>query len=212
MVPAKAKSAAPERQTDPRRESILNAAFCVIMERGYERASTLDIATRAKVSKRELYALFQSKQDIFTECIAARAERMRRPLALPAPQDRATFLAVLTGFASTFLRELGSPAVIAVYRLAALEAERSPQVAQALETAGREANRAALIELLKSAQSCGFVGQGDPSAMATEFFSLLVGDLLVRLILRVTDPPSAKEIDRRVRVAADALMRLHPKT
>jgi hypothetical protein len=120
-------------------------------------------------------------------------------------------MAVLTGFASTFLRELCSPAVVAVYRLAALEAERSPQVAKALDTAGRDASRSALIHLLKRAQSSGFIGVGDPLAMATEFFSLLVGDLLVRLILRVTEPPSSKEIDRRVRVAIDALLRLHPK-
>jgi len=215
MVPTKEKSAAkmsaPESETDLRRKAILDAAFCVIMERGYERTSTLDIATRAKVSKRELYALFDSKQDIFTACIAARAARMRRPLALPAPQDQSTFVTLLIDFASTFLREICSPSVVAVYRLAAIEAERSPQVAKALDTAGRDTNRSALIDLLKRAQSSGFVGPGDPSTMATEFFSLLVGDLLVRLILRVTDAPSPKEIDQRVRVATDALLRLHPK-
>jgi AcrR family transcriptional regulator len=181
------------------------------MERGYARTSTLDIATRAKVSKRELYLLFDSKQAILTACIAARAERMRRPLALPAPQDRRTLDAVLTSFGSTFLRELCHPAVVAVYRLAAIEAERSPQVAQALDTAGRRTNRRALIDLLRHAQSSGILAAGDPSAMASEFFALLLGDLLLRLILRVTDLPTSGEIDRRTRAAVDALLRLHGK-
>ncbi|MBV8653445.1 MAG: helix-turn-helix transcriptional regulator, partial [Alphaproteobacteria bacterium] len=52
------------------------------MERGYAGASTLEIATRAKVSKRELYALFGNKQGILTALISSRATRMRQPLAL----------------------------------------------------------------------------------------------------------------------------------
>jgi hypothetical protein len=34
---------------DPRRGAILNAAFCLLMQHGYERTSTRDIASRAKV-------------------------------------------------------------------------------------------------------------------------------------------------------------------
>ena len=37
------------------------AAFAALMEKGYARTSTLEIATRARVSKRELYAEFGSK-------------------------------------------------------------------------------------------------------------------------------------------------------
>jgi len=44
------------------RGRIIEAAFAVLMERGYAGASTIEIATRAKVSKRDLYALFGSKQ------------------------------------------------------------------------------------------------------------------------------------------------------
>src|ERR1700724_3861662 len=39
------------------RERILEAAFAAFMKSGYATASTLEIATRARVSKRELYAL-----------------------------------------------------------------------------------------------------------------------------------------------------------
>jgi AcrR family transcriptional regulator len=196
---------------DPRREVILNAAFALLMQRGYERTSTLDIATRAKVSKRELYQFFDSKQAILTACIAARAERMRRPLALPAPQDREALLAVLTGFGSTFLRELCQPAVVAVYRLAAIEAERSPEVARALDSAGRETNRKALIDFVGRAQSSGLLEAGDPAVIASDFFALVMRDLPLRLVLRVTEPPKPEEIDRRARAAAAALLRLHGK-
>jgi len=42
-------SSALQAPSDPRRDSILDAAFTVMMERGYDRTSTLDIASAAKV-------------------------------------------------------------------------------------------------------------------------------------------------------------------
>jgi AcrR family transcriptional regulator len=191
------------------RARILNAAFQVLMERGYAGAGTLEIATRAKVSKRELYALFGSKQGILMELIAERAARMRQPLALPEVRDRAGLAETLVRFGTAILREACQPAVMAVYRLAVAESDRSPEVAQALNTAGREANRSALIELLARAQSCGLLDCGEPPAMAAQFFALLWGDLLVRLLLRVTDPPAPAEIESRARAATETLLRLH---
>ena len=38
------------------RERILEAAFAAFMKNGYATTSTLEIATRARVSKRDLYA------------------------------------------------------------------------------------------------------------------------------------------------------------
>jgi AcrR family transcriptional regulator len=57
----------------PRQRAILAAAFSVLMDQGYAGASTLEIATRAKVSKRELYAEFGSKQGILEALIATTA-------------------------------------------------------------------------------------------------------------------------------------------
>src|SRR5947208_2434648 len=152
---------------DPRREAILGATFTLLMQRGYERTSTLDIATRAKVSKRELYQLFESKQAILSACIAARAARMRRPLSLPAPQDHRAFVAVLTSFGSTFLREITHPTVVAVYRLAAIEAERSQEVARTLDTAGRQPNRPPYTDLFRPAQGSAPAAAAAPPAVGS---------------------------------------------
>ncbi|HKV14836.1 MAG TPA: helix-turn-helix domain-containing protein, partial [Reyranella sp.] len=66
----------------------MEAAFAVLMERGYARASTLEIATRAKVSKRELYTLFGDKRGVLVEMVARRAARMHQALSLPPAADR----------------------------------------------------------------------------------------------------------------------------
>jgi len=49
--------------------------------------------------------------------------------------------------------------VIATFRLAIAEATGSPEIAQALDVAGRGATRGALAGLLAKAQSIGLIGQ-----------------------------------------------------
>src|SRR6266436_9369000 len=120
----------------PVRQRILEAAFSAFMERGFAETSTLEIATRARASKRELYAHFGSKQDMLVACISERAKRLQMPEDLPMPHDRATLAAALTAFGTQMLREISDPTVIAVFRLAIAEAVRAPEVARALNDIG----------------------------------------------------------------------------
>ena len=62
---------------------------------------------------------------------------------------------------------------------------------------------------MAKAKAAGLLGRGDPEAMAGHFFSLLMGDLMNRLLLGVIEPPSAKEIARRAEAATSALLALH---
>jgi len=197
---------------DPRYERIVAAASALLGERGYSSISTLDIANGARVSKRELYRLFDNKEAIIQACVARRVERMRIPLADAAPTDRGTLVASLSGFGMAVLHELSDPTVLALYRLAVTESDQSPRLAAALDTSGRHAIREVLTRLLARAQANEAIGPGDPSAMSSEFFGLLWGDLLVRLILGVAKRPTPRECQRRARLAVDALLRLHPST
>lgn len=195
----------------PARERIFGAAFAAFRERGYTGASTLEIATRAKVSKRELYALFDNKQALLTACITERSKQMRLPLELPAPSDRKSLGATLTAFGAALLRGVCDANVLAVYRLAIAESELSPEIARVLDGSGRAANQAALTEFLTTAKARGLI-DGDPAMMTSCFVGLLWRDLLVRLLLRVTDPPTAEEMEQRAADAAEMLLTLHPES
>ena len=59
------------------RARILDAAFAAFMKNGYAATSTLEIATRARVSKREIYATVGNKQEMLIACISERARRLR---------------------------------------------------------------------------------------------------------------------------------------
>src|ERR1700704_3538696 len=58
------------------RARILDAASAAFMKSGYARTSTLEIATRARVSKRELYALVGNKREMLIACIGEGAPRL----------------------------------------------------------------------------------------------------------------------------------------
>ncbi len=195
----------------PLRERILEAAFCAFMENGYAGTSMLEIATRAKVSKREIYAVCEDKAALLRDAIADRAQHMRLALELPAPKGRGALAATLAAFGTALLRGVCNPAVRAVYWLAISEAGNAPEVARLLDKVGRGASRAALAQTLAQAQADGLVGAGDPAAMAVDFVALLWGDLLLQLLLRIADPPTPQALEQQARQATDKFLKLYPK-
>ena len=190
------------------RARILDAAFAAFMERGYAASSTLEIATRARVSKRELYALVGNKQEMLVACISARARRLQAPADLPVPHDRETLAQVLAALGTQLVREITDPTVIAVFRLAIAEAVHAPEVAQALDSIGRETSRAALRQIMARAQASGLL-IGRPAELAEQFGGLLWGNLMVSLLLGVAERPNSREVAARARDATAAFLQLH---
>ena len=187
---------------------IIGVAFEAFVKNGYAGTSTLEIARRAKISKRDLYANFPNKQAVLLACISNRAARMRLSPDLPVPRSRDVLARVLLDFGAIVIREVSQPAVMAIYRLAISEAEHSPDVA-AILNASRLANRNALAELLGRAKAYGILGPGDPQQMMEQFYGLLLGDLILSRLLGAVGTPHPDEIDQRARVATDAFLKLH---
>jgi AcrR family transcriptional regulator len=190
------------------RERVLQAAFAAFMEKGYIRTSTLEIAKRAKVSKRDLYQICDDKPTLLREAISHRAQRMRLPLDLAPATDRKALAATLCAFGTATLRGLCDPAVRAVFRLVISETVPAPEVARALER-GRTASRVALAQTFARAQANGLVGKGDPAIMATDFLALLTGDLMMQMLLRVTEPPPLSTVEQKAREATEKFLRLY---
>lgn len=178
------------------------------MELGYAQASTLKIATRAQVSKRELYAFFGTKQAMLTACIADRVGRMRLPSELTVPGRRDELASMLARLGATVLREVTQPGVVAVFRLAIMEAQRAPEVAATLESARRSV-RGVISQVTENARSAGLIDKHAPQDMDVRFLALLWDDLLVSLLLRLREAPGNAEINRRAKRAADDFLMLY---
>src|SRR5271154_4581006 len=103
-MPTVVLSTGPEEGDEEKRARIVDAAFAAFMKRGYAATSTLEIATGARVSKRELYARVGNKQEMLIACISARARRLQVPADFPVPHDRRTLAHVLTSCGTQLLR------------------------------------------------------------------------------------------------------------
>jgi AcrR family transcriptional regulator len=187
---------------------VLYAAFSLFREHGFSSTSMLDIVTRARISKRDLYALFKNKHAVLAACISEHTEQMRRTLDIttPVPETRDALTKLLVEFGVSILKTVCHPNALTVFRLAIAESDRAPEVARTLDSSGREANQKALSELIRNAQSLGLIGAGDPAVLTARYITVLWGDLLIRLLMRVREAPTEREIVARARAATEMLM------
>lgn len=193
-----------------RRRAILIAAVKVLMEKGYAHASTLEIATRARVSKRELYALVGNKDEMLAICVARRGSRMRLPEGFRQPADRASLEGALTKYGATMLRELLDPDVVEVFRLGIAEAKRSASIAKSLSEGGRGPARAALERLLESARAANLLREAEMDDLIRHFDAFLGWTtLMVWILIGLEKPPTARQIDRRAQEAAAMFLQIH---
>lgn len=209
----KTKRIRPRRGTADEAEvrvRILDAAFAAFMAKGYAASSTLEIATRARVSKRELYALVGNKEEMLVSCISNRAKRFQVPAELPEPRDCAGLQRLLVAFGVQLLREISDPAVVGMFRLAIAEAARAPEVARALTSIGGKAVDAALEKIMRGACDAALL-DGHPAELAEQFWGLLWGGLQVGLLLGADARPAPDEIAARAEAAADLFLRIHPR-
>jgi AcrR family transcriptional regulator len=191
------------------RERILGAAFHSIAENGFAGASTLDIASRAQVSKRELYTLFDTKDDILLACIAERASAISDSLKLPEAGSREVLKEVLRAFGYRLLKGTTRPNVITAFRFAVARSQDLPEAARIIDKNGRRASRAALARLLEHAIAQGLLRPVEVDKMVRTYFGLVWADLQVGLLLGVAKAPTDAEMQGLAGEAASAFLALY---
>lgn len=208
MTKKKAATTQRDEARAARRKAILEAAGAVFFERGFEAATTLEIAKRARTSKRALYDLFGSKDVLLAALIRESSKQMEAPLELRAPQSRDALLETLRQFGRRFLEQLFHPHRTAMYRLAIAEMFRSGKVARGLEDAGRRPVVAALQRMLVVAGENGLLRPADVELLTTAFFGILIGGIHTQVLLGLEEDAVPKAIQHRVDQAVEVLARL----
>src|ERR1019366_7741066 len=188
-----------------RRNAILDAAREVFGERGYHQATTLEIAARAKTSKRALYELFGSKSGIVKAIIGERVRNMRQPFDMRPPASRDEFFTILKRFGVSFMTELMAPPTVAMYRLAIAESAHSAELGAALYEAGRLAITHAVRGLFAEAVARKWVEFVDVHDAVGAYMYTLMGDVLVRLLLSAQKAPRRSELLKRAKLGVDVV-------
>jgi AcrR family transcriptional regulator len=192
---------------EERRSAILAAAAAIFAERGFHGARTADVAKRAAISKRDLYAAFPSKEDLLAGLIAEGTTTMTAPLALAKPQTRAAFYAALEAFGHEFLAKQLSLPRLTLLRLMIARAAENPDRAGDPDAAVRESVWTALAAFFAAAVEAGLVRfMPPPGDAAGAFLCILQGDAVMRALLDPAFRASSAECTARVSEALGTVM------
>lgn len=117
------------RRGDALREHILFTAKEVFLELGFERASMDVVSTRAKTSKRSLYAHFESKEKLYLAVIELVRGLFLNQLKTPSDY-RGKPAEALTRFCARYLEILLHESAIQMCRISMAETSRFPEGAR----------------------------------------------------------------------------------
>jgi AcrR family transcriptional regulator len=198
------------------REVILDAAFELLVERGYRRTTMAAVAERAGSSKETLYAWFGSKQGLFTALIRRQAEAANQAVAAAmdggaAPDPAAT----LTAFATNLLRLLLGERSVALNRAAVAElgdarpdgGEPAGELAAVLLAQGRHRTGPMVEAYLARLAAAGQLRIDDPAEAFQLLYGLVVRDLQIRVLLG-EPPPEPAALAAQARTAVERFLAL----
>lgn len=200
-----------ERQ-EARRREIEAAAFEVVSEVGYRRASMLQIAKRAQASNQTLYAWYGNKAGLFRAIIEANGRAVRDLLqeALAADRDP---LATLEALGPALLRFTADAKAIAINRAAIADAAETGVLAHAIEEVARGTVFPLVSALMHRLGASGHVRlDAGPGDAAEAYVSLLFGEIRLRQAFGALGPLCEVEIARRAARAKTLILRLYRLT
>lgn len=172
------------RQSDRKRQVILDAAYSLFREKGFEGASMSEICARAGGSKGTIYNYFDSKEKLFVDCMFRIAERYLDAVfcELVSPTDDVRL--ALQTFGERYLRAVCAPEMVSARRLAISEADRAGIGPQFHEKLIRV--RQNVTAFLSAAMASGALSGGDAVLAARQLRALLEAELFESLLLCAT--------------------------
>ena len=192
-----------------RRAQIEAAAFEVLEEVGYKKASMLQIAKRAKASNETLYAWYGNKQALFSALIETNAKSVHDILeaAISGQSDLGT---ALDRAARLLLQFTATEKAIIVNRAAVTDALETGILAKAIEQNARQVMYRLLGDLMaKLEASQVYEFDGGTEQAVSVFSNLLIGELQMQQSLGSVSPLTPDDIDTRSKQACHLFDRLY---
>lgn len=166
-----------QRSDDEERRRIIAIARDLFLDVGYG-ATTMDaVAARCGVSKKTLYRLFPAKTDLFGAMVA---DHRRTMLALPRPDDDLSPAEALAAIFHLDIGEAENRERLAFIRLATADADRFPEIGEAITLEGAEPARRLLAGWLARQQERGALRPFPPETASRMLMDMVFAVLVKR--------------------------------
>jgi AcrR family transcriptional regulator len=197
--PKRPRKTKAEAATPPRLLALLEAAEDIFLAKGYHTATMDDVAKAAGMSKKTVYALIQSKAELFGALLTHHQSLMQ----FPTPEPGWTLQDILSANLLCLARFLLSASQIAILRLIMAEYTHSPDLGRVfLRNRVRKAKtklESCLLELARE-QGCD---SGEAKEMAAMLFGMALGEFHISALIGFRAPPSKQALEARVRLAVE---------
>lgn len=193
---------------DRRRTAIEDAAFALLIEKGYKATSMLEVARRAGASNETLYKWYGNKQGLFAALVKANARDVAELLRTRLDGADADPLETLATVGPLLLDLVTGERAIALNRAAVGDVHDTATLGPALAELGREAVVPLIAELLGRARDMGLLAFDDAGEVAETYVALLIGDLQIRRATGAIGPLPDDAIRTRAMRAVGGITRL----
>jgi len=188
-------------QAELRHRSLLQTAFRLFLEKGWDGVSVDEISRESGVAKGFIYARYADKAALFVGAIerlmADAMGTLQLPVPLPDDVEQGLY-----AFGRKLLDVVLQPEALAFHRKFIAEAARFPGLAKLFIDRNRA--RDLIVEVLTTYRSRGAIEFGDPQMVAEHFAILVVGIPRMLALLVGREPPA--EEDRRLRCAVQLFL------
>jgi TetR/AcrR family transcriptional regulator, mexJK operon transcriptional repressor len=186
------------REAERRHLALLDAAIRLFLDRGLDAVSIDEIAKRAEVAKRFIYARYRDKSELFLAALEHWAKDRLDALQTFEPPRRPAEHG-LVKFGQTLLDMALQPDVVAMQRLLFSAAPRFPTLAEQAVARNRARGTREVERVLSFYADRGEIALSSRQMMAEQFFISVLGIPQRLALLGLREPaPVAK---RRLRLA-----------
>jgi AcrR family transcriptional regulator len=176
-----------------RRRQLIAAAAELFLHKGYHAATMDDVARCAGMSKKTVYQVFSSKSELLDALLSDWFAPFIAPVEDGQPPRQALGDALLR-LANYALSERQ----VLLMRLLIAETSLSEDIAAALDRQCMGRGKGALEQWLTAQAAAGVLKIDDPAEAANMLFFTVIGDFLMRLLLRKRPTPADDEIKARI--------------
>lgn len=171
---------------------------------GYGAANMDEIARRAGMSKKTIYQVFETKQELFAAVIDSRRNELAAMIESEGSDESRKPEDVLRQFLRQIARFVLAPRQAALYRLAVAESQRAPELANAFYREGSTRACSPLTEWLAVQHARGVLHVPDPTSAAKMLFHMAIAEL--RVLIGQCGQPDEAAIDDRVDYAVQVFL------
>jgi AcrR family transcriptional regulator len=203
---ARRRGRPPVGTEEERRRCLFAAAESLFLEQGFGAVTMEQVAKRAGVSKKTIYAFVDTKEHLFDAMMRDHMSRQHLP-DLADVADGAGVESAVADYLTTLSAAILSPVAVGLFRLSVGEATRFPNIAQSFYQAGALGHIERLAGWLAAQAKRGLIVLDDAKEAAMMLTSFVVLEPLRAAALGVRALPGAKAQKERAKMAAKLFVR-----